>query len=130
MTKPFNNAEVFPLSKLAAKSADTGQRKSLIFLADLDRSLLTQRPEALFKPMRRLVQKTTNLLWVTCAHDGGQGKLSTPFAGVKDGFLRTTRSEYSGKRIVSLAHEDEKKQARLRKRPGTSRRSSRLDTSP
>ncbi|KAK6853583.1 hypothetical protein PG995_010395 [Apiospora arundinis] len=107
MTTIFKKVEVISLSQLAVKSDDTGQRKSLIVLADMDGSLLAQMPKPFFKPIQSLIKNTTNILWVERVVCPGQGQSSMPFSGVKDGFLRVMRSEYSGKRIVSLTIEGE-----------------------
>ena len=104
MTTLFKNAEVLSLSQLAAKSVDS-QHKSLIFLADMDGSLLAQMPEPFFRPIKRLIQNAANLLWIARADYSGQGQPSMPFSGIKDGFLRAIRSEYSGKRIISITLE-------------------------
>ncbi|KAI5921037.1 putative polyketide synthase [Camillea tinctor] len=104
-TALFKNIEVMSLAQLATKTADTSQRKSLIFLADLSGSLLAQMPESLFTPIQRLLQNTTNLLWITSTNGPGKDHSHIPFSGLKDGFLRTIRTEYSGKRVVSLTLE-------------------------
>ncbi|KAI0101308.1 putative polyketide synthase [Nemania sp. FL0031] len=106
-TTLFKNAEILSLSQLVAKSPDDAPRKSLIFLADIDGSVLAQMPEPFFKPIQRLIQNTANILWAARVDHSGQSQSLMPVAGVKDGFLRTIRSEYPGKRIVSLTLEDE-----------------------
>lgn len=81
------------LSQLGAKSGNTSGRKALVFLADMDGSLLAQMPKPLFQPIQGLIKNTANILWVARVECLGQGQSSMPFLGVKDGFLRAMRSE-------------------------------------
>ncbi|KAI1356566.1 hypothetical protein F5Y01DRAFT_80364 [Xylaria sp. FL0043] len=63
MTELFRNPEMISLSQLTATNTETNQRKSLVFLIDLDKSLLAEMPESLFRPFQSLVHLTTNILW-------------------------------------------------------------------
>ncbi|KAI0594688.1 polyketide synthase PksD [Biscogniauxia sp. FL1348] len=85
----------------------------VVFLADLEGSLLSQASEIFFKHIQKLIQQSANLLWVTsteiCEDTGPASPY--PYAGVKDGFLRTIRAEFANKRIVSLSIEGTPKEA-------------------
>ncbi|KAK6192927.1 hypothetical protein LQW54_012976 [Pestalotiopsis sp. IQ-011] len=87
--------------------ADTAPTISdwVIFLADLGNPLLAEISESIFKSVKGLIQRTENLFWVTSA-SAGTSQQWNHFAGIKDGFLRTLRSEFNDKRIVSLSLED------------------------
>lgn len=87
--------------------ADTAPTISdwVIFLADLGNPLLAEMSESIFKSVKGLIQRTENLFWVTSARAGTSQEWNH-FAGIKDGFLRTLRSEFNNKRIISLSLED------------------------
>lgn len=104
-TSQLENAQIMTLEKLPTVAIDETQGKSIIFLADLDGRHLAQMSEVLFKTVQRLIQRTTSLLWVTSDLLHRPDGIRVPFSGLKDGFLRTIRSEYPGKRVISLTLE-------------------------
>ncbi|KAL7629709.1 hypothetical protein AAE478_001232 [Parahypoxylon ruwenzoriense] len=81
----------------------------VVFLADVGKPLLADVSEATFGGIQRMVQRAENVLWVTSSgvleHSGRVA--ASPYSGLKDGFLRTLRSEFASKRIVSLSIESE-----------------------
>lgn len=97
------------LSVTGLEDANVSQADYVIFLADMDRSILASVSESAFKLIQKCVQQWKNLLWVTSS-DLSDDSYSTlyPYASLKDGFLRTLRSECNNKRIVSLSLEGEK----------------------
>lgn len=105
-TARFQDAEVLNLSQLSVAAVEsicittTGQRKPLVLLADMDGSVLAHGSESHFGAIKKLLQSTTDILWVTMSES--HRATTTPFSSIKDGFLRAMRAEYSGSRIVSL----------------------------
>ena len=77
----------------------TADGKICLFLGELDRSILTGRDSAQFKAITSLATKCEGLLWV--AH-GGAMDCENPDQSLHLGILRTLRSEYSGRRYISL----------------------------
>ncbi|KAI9646805.1 hypothetical protein NHQ30_004804 [Ciborinia camelliae] len=75
----------------------------VICLADVYRPFLHPMRQATLNIARNWVQQSTNLFWVT-AYDAGSTELlsSYPYAEIKDGLLRTLRSEFALNRIISL----------------------------
>ncbi|KAI1382727.1 putative polyketide synthase [Hypoxylon trugodes] len=104
-TTLFKKAELLSLAQLATKLAKNSLPRSLVFLAELGKSLLAQIPESLFTPVRKLIQSASNILWITSTDYSRQGHSPIPLSGASNGFLRAIRTEYSGKRIVSLSLE-------------------------
>ncbi|KAF7535686.1 hypothetical protein G7054_g5162 [Neopestalotiopsis clavispora] len=74
----------------------------VIFLADLSNSLVSEMSESTFNLLKDLIRRAENILWVASS-DTGTTPNSRPFSGIKDGFLRTLRSEFNKKRIVALS---------------------------
>ncbi|KAL1603469.1 putative PKS/NRPS-like protein biosynthetic cluster [Paraconiothyrium brasiliense] len=75
----------------------------VICLADVYRPYLHPMTQTTLDTVRNWVQQSNNLFWVT-AYDAESTALSSsyPYSGIKDGLLRTLRSEYALNRIVSL----------------------------
>ncbi|KAI0848452.1 polyketide synthase PksD [Daldinia vernicosa] len=99
---------VIPLPQIG--NGDIRATDYVVFLADLYGSLLPETSEAIFKYTQKLVQQSSNLLWVTSA-EAGEASIPArtgpyPYSGLKDGFLRTLRAEFTNKRIISLSIED------------------------
>ncbi|KAK7972306.1 hypothetical protein PG988_006440 [Apiospora saccharicola] len=76
----------------------------VVFLAELGNPLLADVSASTLDWISRMVQQSNNLLWVTSG-DAGDGSNADiyPHSGIKDGFLRTLRAEFTNKRIVSLS---------------------------
>ncbi|KAI1424927.1 polyketide synthase PksD [Xylaria sp. FL1777] len=78
----------------------------VLLLVDLGKSassLLTEISEPIFNSIKGLVQRSANILWVSSPDTSAElGLGSAPYSGVKDGFLRTLRSEFNSKRIISF----------------------------
>ncbi|KAK7211022.1 hypothetical protein V2G26_018200 [Clonostachys chloroleuca] len=86
------------LNKATISTADY-----VVFLADIDASLLAELPGFSFTTIQSLIQNSKNLFWpTTCL---SQVDPKAPYNGLKDGFLRTMRAEFSTKRIVSVTLE-------------------------
>jgi NADPH:quinone reductase-like Zn-dependent oxidoreductase/ubiquinone/menaquinone biosynthesis C-methylase UbiE len=77
---------------------ELGPTDHVIFLADLGGSMLASPSEDTFRLVQGWIQQSKQLMWVTTTN--------TPYAGLKDGFLRTIRSENDSKRIISLSLEE------------------------
>lgn len=95
------NSRVLSLNEMADEKLESGDY--VICLADVYRLFLHPMRHATLHNVRKWVQQSTNLFWVT-AYDVGSTALpsSYPFAGIKDGLLRTLRSEFALNRIISL----------------------------
>jgi NADPH:quinone reductase-like Zn-dependent oxidoreductase len=94
---PFEHSSRITISQLA--SNDALSTMDVVFLGDIDRSLLAQLPESTFKSLQTLAQRSRNLLWVTSSPSPAE----SPYSGLKDGLLRTLRAEFTRSRIVSLS---------------------------
>nr|WOL36632.1 highly reducing polyketide synthase [Pseudogymnoascus verrucosus] len=77
----------------------TGDGKVVIFLGELDQSILKDPSLAQFEAIRSLCTKSKGLLWVT---RGGAVDHEDIYGSLHVGFLRTVRVEYVGKRFASL----------------------------
>jgi NADPH:quinone reductase-like Zn-dependent oxidoreductase/phospholipid N-methyltransferase len=88
-----------------AKNESVSSNDYMIFLADTDAEFLSGLREETFGWLKKAMQRWHNVLWV--ASDVQRHDLP-PFSGLQDGFLRTLRSEFSNKRIVSVKnrHQD------------------------
>ncbi|KAF1998108.1 polyketide synthase PksD [Amniculicola lignicola CBS 123094] len=75
----------------------------LIFLADFNQRFLSSLDESTFHDLQSMVQKWENLLWITSTNINDS---SFPFAGMKNGLLRSLRSESNARRFISLSLED------------------------
>ena len=73
--------------------------KICIFLGELDQSVLTSKDNVQFKAITSLATNCKGLLWVAY---GGAMECENPDQSLHLGILRTLRSEYSGKRYISL----------------------------
>lgn len=79
----------------------------VLFLADMGTSLLSQISETAFRLIQECIQQSKSLLWVSSSDvSDGPDSVPLPYPGLKDGLLRTLRSEYNSKRLVSLSFED------------------------
>ncbi|KAF2868562.1 polyketide synthase PksD [Massariosphaeria phaeospora] len=83
---------------------ELGPTDHVIFLADLGGTILADPSDDTFRLVQEWVQQSKQLLWVTACSVSGH---SYPYTGLKDGFLRTIRSENDSKRIISLSLEDD-----------------------
>ncbi|KAK8102255.1 hypothetical protein PG984_015401 [Apiospora sp. TS-2023a] len=76
----------------------------VVFLAELGIPMLADVSASTLDRISRMVQQSNNLLWVTSGNTGnGSDANIYPHSGIKDGFLRTLRAEFTNKRIVSLS---------------------------
>ncbi|PVH94279.1 hypothetical protein DM02DRAFT_693560 [Periconia macrospinosa] len=92
---------VFTLSDMVHEKLDPDSY--IICLADVYRPCLHPMKQQTLKTIRTWVEQFKDLFWVT-AVDAQSAQLSSsyPYAGIKDGLLRTLRSEFAFNRIVSL----------------------------
>ncbi|KAF1974305.1 polyketide synthase PksD [Bimuria novae-zelandiae CBS 107.79] len=92
---------VLTLSEMTDEKLESGDY--VICFADVHQPYLHPMKQTTLNTVRSWVQQSKNLLWVT-AYDGEGNALpsSYPYAGIKDGLLRTLRSEFALNRIVSL----------------------------
>ncbi|KAI0459321.1 polyketide synthase PksD [Xylaria acuta] len=111
MRNVFNSPEHRPLIVTLTEVPDKqiGPVDYVLLLADMGKStgsLLADISEHTFNSIRSLVQRSANILWVSSPDtSAAPGSGSNPYAGIKDGFLRTLRSEFSAKRIISFTLE-------------------------
>ncbi|RYP67344.1 hypothetical protein DL771_007288 [Monosporascus sp. 5C6A] len=102
---PGHQPLIVPLTQWADKQV--GPTDYVVFLADLGESLFAEISEPTFDLVKDLVQRSGYLLWVTSGDTSTDpGSSRHPYAGIKDGFLRTLRAEFNSKRIVCLSLED------------------------
>lgn len=95
------NPRVLTLGEMADEKLESGDY--IICLADVYQPFLHPMRQATLNTVRNWVQQSTNLLWVTAYDTDSTALLSSyPYAGIKDGLLRTLRSEFSLNRIISL----------------------------
>ena len=94
-------SRLFTLNEMADERLESGDY--IICLADVYRLFLHPMRQATMNTVRNWVQQSTSLFWVT-AYDEESTALpsSYPYAGIKDGLLRTLRSEFVLNRIISL----------------------------
>ncbi|KAF2829294.1 polyketide synthase PksD [Ophiobolus disseminans] len=96
--------EVLPITEVGTTQVSRGD--FVVFLADMSGELLTSPSEASLQLIRDWVYKSDNLLWVTSANiSDNLAPIPYPHAGLKDGFLRTLRAEFTNKRIMTLSLE-------------------------
>ena len=77
-----------------------------IFLADLNKSFLAEISASAYESFKSWVQHSKYLLWVTSHYSHESNSVPNPFSSLKDGFLRTLRTEFSNKSFISLSFED------------------------
>lgn len=94
-----NRVLVVPFEQL--KDTRVSATDYVVFLADLSGSLLAEMSEPTLKLIKDLIRQLGNLLWVTISNTSTETT-----AGIQNGFLRTLRAEFNGKRIVGLSLED------------------------
>lgn len=101
-TSSEHQPEVFSLSQIASAKVDPNSL--VVFLADLDKPLLPEMSDSTFSLVKSWLQQSNNLLWVTFSDMSSELQKETPYpyAGLKDGLLRTVRAEFSAKHLVSL----------------------------
>ncbi|CAN9081152.1 unnamed protein product [Alternaria alternata] len=91
---------VFTLSHIA--EADVGPSDCILFLADMQGSILAEPSKDEFRLVQTWLQQSKHLLWVTAALTSQQ---FSPCTSIKDGLLRVIRAENNSKRIISLTLE-------------------------
>lgn len=81
---------------------------SVVFLADMGTPFLANISGSTFDLVRSWVHQANNLLWVASgdSKDTSASVGQTAHSGLKDGFLQTLRTEFSGKHIVKLSVEE------------------------
>ncbi|KAH9903662.1 polyketide synthase PksD [Xylariomycetidae sp. FL2044] len=104
---PDHHLHVFSVAQL--EDANVGPDDFVIWLADLDEPLLADLTVSMFDYMKDWVRKSQNLLWVTLTEAGENCRTiaKSSHSGLKDGFLRSIRSEFNDKHLISLSLEDE-----------------------
>ncbi|KAI0405086.1 KR-domain-containing protein [Xylaria palmicola] len=101
--KTFKEPKYRPLIVAHTQPADTRicAKDYVLLVVDMGKpttSLLAEMSESTFTLVRGLVQESVNILWVSSSS-------GSPYSGIKDGFLRTLRSEFSSKRLISFTLE-------------------------
>lgn len=94
---------VLHLADIADEKWTASPEDIVVSLLDLGVSCLTTLSDAQFCAIKRMVQSVQNMLWVSSSAPG-QGQ-SDPYTAPAIGFLRSIRSEYPTKRLVTLAIE-------------------------
>ncbi|KAH8721497.1 polyketide synthase PksD [Phaeosphaeriaceae sp. PMI808] len=103
---PKHQASVVCLSQFADVNVVPTDR--VILIADLDNRMLTDMTEETLALVKSWIQQVKNLLWISQSDRADDSASSPcPCTGLKDGFLRTLRSEFNTKKIISLTLEDE-----------------------
>ncbi|KAJ2984539.1 hypothetical protein NUW58_g6007 [Xylaria curta] len=95
------DSQVLTLNEMTDMKLESGDY--VICLADVYQPFLHPMKQATLSTVRDWVQQSTNLFWVT-AYDAESTAFpsSSSYAGIKDGLLRTLRSEFTLNRIISL----------------------------
>ncbi|CAI6290866.1 unnamed protein product [Periconia digitata] len=95
------SSRVLTLTEVSAEKLETDNY--VVCLADVYRPFLYPMTQQTLDTVRNWANQCKNLFWVT-AYDPNSTALesSSPYAGVKDGFLRVLRAEFALNRIVSL----------------------------
>ena len=95
------SSRVLTLDKMADEKLKSDDY--IICLADVYQPFLHPMKQATLNTVRNWVQQSTNLFWVT-AYDVESTAFpsSYPYTGIKDGLLRTLRSEFALNHIISL----------------------------
>ncbi|KAJ2994317.1 hypothetical protein NUW58_g1586 [Xylaria curta] len=109
----FDAPEYQPLIATHTQIADAEIRPDpddyVIVLIDMGKStssLVAGFSEPMFNLVKGLIQRSTNILWVSSPDiSAGRGSYSSPYAGIKDGLSRTLRSEFSNKKIITVTLE-------------------------
>ncbi|KEY72258.1 hypothetical protein S7711_00257 [Stachybotrys chartarum IBT 7711] len=89
--------------------AKIGHTDYVIFLVEMGQSLLSHMSNLTFDQVKSWIQQSSNFLWVTAPAtpgDEANAEILDVLSGLKDGFLRTVRSEYSNKAVTSLSLDD------------------------
>ncbi|KAF2470531.1 polyketide synthase PksD [Lindgomyces ingoldianus] len=95
------NSRVLTLTEMIVEKLETNNY--VVCLADVYRPYLHPMKQQTLKTVRNWVQQCKNLFWVTAYNTESTALSSSyPYTGIKDGFLRTLRSEFALNRIVSL----------------------------
>lgn len=95
------NVRVLTLNAMVEERLESNNY--IICLADVYRPCLHPMKHQMLNTMRSWVEQCRNLLWVTAVDaESTEFSSSYPYAGIKDGLLRTLRSEFALNRIVSL----------------------------
>lgn len=99
------SSRVLTLNEMEDEKLELGDY--VICLVEVYRPFLYPMKQATLNTVRNWVQQSTNLFWVT-AYDADSTALpsSYPYTGIKDGLLRTLRSEFALNRIISLTVHD------------------------
>lgn len=96
----IKHTEVIDLARVSSRDWAVSPRDRVISLLEIGSSLLASVSETEFVGLKALLAQTDNLLWVAAPeHD------NDPHYALAVGFLRTLRSEESGKHLVTLAYE-------------------------
>lgn len=96
------------LSIAELQSVQEAQADYVVFLADMNGSILASISESTFELIQKCIQQWSKLLWVTSSGISNDAySTPCPYSGLKDGFLRTLRSEFNSKQIVSISLEGE-----------------------
>jgi NADPH:quinone reductase-like Zn-dependent oxidoreductase len=86
--------------KIESLETVDAEGKVCIFLGDLQQKSSLRDPNFTeFEAIKSLCTKSKGLLWATC---GGAVDCQNPDASLSQGFLRTLRVEYAGKRMIAL----------------------------
>lgn len=92
---------IVPLSQIPVDGI--GPMDKIVLLADLEGSLLAEPSVETFHLIQKWVLQSRQLLWVTASDTASP---TSPYTGLKDGFLRVIRSENDSKRVISLTMEN------------------------
>ncbi|KAK3385761.1 polyketide synthase PksD [Podospora didyma] len=98
------NSRVLTLSEMADEKLEPSDH--VICLADVYRPFLHPMSQTTLNTVRNWARQSTNLFWVTACDEAPENNTallsSSAYAGIKDGLLRTLRSEFALNRMVSL----------------------------
>ena len=93
---------IFSLSQVM--EADVCPTDHVVFLADMEETILAEPSDDAFRLIQTWVQQSKQLLWVTASPIS---QSSFPHTGIKDGLLRVIRAENTSKKIISLTLEND-----------------------
>ncbi|KAI1452810.1 polyketide synthase PksD [Annulohypoxylon moriforme] len=104
----FNGEKPTVITMAQLGDQKISENTCVLLLADMGTTLLSNISETTFRLIQGCLQQSKSLLWVSSSDVScGPDLTPLPYPGLKDGLLRTLRSEFNSKRLVSLSFEDE-----------------------
>lgn len=100
LSRHIQHTEVVHLARVSSRDWAVSPKDHVISLLEVGSSFLAAMSEAEFTGLKALIAQMESLLWVAAPQNGDD-----PNYALAVGFLRTLRSEESGKHFVTLAYQ-------------------------